>query len=97
MYRLAGSRCACRPVAIAAVIAARLMIGPPNTVPAIATVGTVNGSGAYTAPGSGLPGWPVAVGTWQRFLVQGGTDLYMGYVASGAGTMYFYQSSMPNP
>jgi hypothetical protein len=60
-----------------------------SNVPAIATVGTVNGSG--------VPGWPVAVGTWQRFLIQGGTDLFMGFVASGAGTMYFYQSSMPNP
>jgi hypothetical protein len=66
--------------------------------PAIATVGTLNGSGIYTPPASSIPvAWPIAAGTWQRFLIQGTQDLFMGFVASGAGTMYWYQSSMPNP
>jgi hypothetical protein len=65
-------------------------------VPAIATVGTIT-AGVYSLPGSGNPGWPIAAGSWQRFLIQGTTDLFMGFVGSGAGTMYWYQSSMPNP
>lgn len=63
--------------------------------PAIATVGTLSG-GLYTPSGT-PPAWPIAAGTWQRFLAQSGIDLFLGFVASGAGTMYLYQSSPFKP
>lgn len=63
-------------------------------VPAIATVGTVDASGNYT---------PAVKTTFviyakqpTRILLQQGLDVFMGFVASGAGTMRLYQSSADN-
>ncbi len=59
-------------------------------VPAIATVGSLT-AGVYT---------PVTKTCWvlyskqsSSFLMQSGVDLFIGFVASGAGTMRIYQSS----
>lgn len=60
-------------------------------VPAIATVGTVDANGVYS---------PVIKTSWviyskqpTRILLQQGVDMFMGFVATGAGTMRLYQSS----
>jgi hypothetical protein len=63
--------------------------------PALATAGSLL-AGVYTPPATPAC-WGIATGTWQRFLAQLTQDLFMGFVASGAGTMRLYQSSPPNP
>lgn len=59
--------------------------------PVIATVGTLSGGGVYT----GVQGTAFVIYAKQptRFLLQDQVDLFLGFVASGAGTMRLYQSS----
>ena len=81
-------------VDLAVIFAATLAAVTTTGVPAIATVGTVNASGVYS---------PVIKTSWviyakqpTRILLQDQVDLFMGFVASGAGTMRLYQSSADN-
>lgn len=71
--------------------------GSLYNAPALAVVGTVSG-GAYTLPAasSGSPGivcLPIPAGTTVRFRITSYQDKFMGFVGSGAGTLYLYQSS----
>lgn len=78
-------------VDLAIVFGATLASVTVGNVPVIATVGTVNGSGVYT-PAAGTA-FVLYAKQPRRFLLQNGTDLFMGFVASGAGTLRLYQSS----
>ncbi len=64
-----------------------------NNVPALATVGTLT-SGVYTPAAKTC--FEVYAKQPIRLLLQDGVDLYLGFVASGAGTMRLYQSSNDN-
>lgn len=61
-----------------------------GNVPVLATVGTLSG-GTYT--GAAGTCWRIPAGQSARFVLQFGVDLFMGVVASGAGTCRLYQSS----
>ncbi len=61
-----------------------------TNVPAIATVGTLS-SGVYTPAAKTC--FVLYAKQPTRFLLQDGVDLFLGFVASGAGTMRVYQSS----
>jgi hypothetical protein len=65
-----------------------------TNVPVIATVGTVNASGVYS-PAAGTA-FVIYAKLPTRVLLQDQVDLFMGFVASGAGTMRLYQSSADN-
>lgn len=69
------------------------LVSAAGTVPAIATVGTLSG-GVYTP--SDKTCWVIYAKQPTRFLLQEGVDLFLGFVASGAGTMRLYQSSPDN-
>lgn len=69
------------------------MVNDAGNVPAIATVGTLS-NGTYTAAAKTCH--VLYAKQPARFLLQSGVDLYMGFVASGAGTMRLYQSSSDN-
>jgi len=61
-----------------------------GNVPYIATVGTLL-NGVYTpAP---MTAWVIYAKTPQRFLLQEGADLFLGFVGASNGTMRLYQSS----
>jgi hypothetical protein len=73
-----------------------VMFGPTaasvtaGNVPALATVGAL-ASGVYT--GAAGTCFLIPANTPHRFLLQEGVDLFLGIVASGAGTCRIYQSS----
>lgn len=64
-----------------------------TNVPAIATVGTVDAVGTYTAAKTCFV---IYAKQPTRILLQEGADLFMGFVGSAAGTMRLYQSSADN-
>lgn len=65
-----------------------------GNAPVVATVGSVSGAGVYTdAAGTA---WKIPNGQSLRVLPQLNQDAFMGFVASGAGTMRIFQSSPPN-
>lgn len=59
-------------------------------VPALAGVGTVNGSGVYTEANTVC--YRIPNGQERRFLLQKERDLFLGFVGSAAGTMRLFQS-----
>jgi hypothetical protein len=59
-------------------------------VPLISQVGTLT-TGVYTP--AAKTSWLIYSKQPTRFLLQEGSDLFLGFVASGAGTMRLYQSS----
>jgi hypothetical protein len=81
-------------VDLAVIFGATQALVTTTNVPVIATVGTVNGSGVYT--GAAGTAFLLYAKTPKRFLLQDTLDLFMGFVASGAGTMRLYQSSNDN-
>jgi hypothetical protein len=62
-----------------------------TNVPALATVGTVSGAGAYTQAAGVC--YRIPAGTEKRFKLAVGTDNFMGFVGSGVGVMRLYMSS----
>jgi len=66
----------------------------PNS-PALATVGTLSGSGTYQGATGACHRIPS--GAERRYLVQAGYDNFLAVVGSVTGTMRLYQSSPPMP
>ena len=81
-------------VDLAVIFAATIAAVTGANAPVIATVGTLNASGVYTAV-TGV-GFVLYAKQPRRFLLQQGVDLFMGFVAAGAGVLRVYQSSPDN-
>lgn len=82
-------------VDLAVIFGQTLALVTAGNVPAIATVGTVNASGVYTPAAAGTA-FVIYAKQPTRLLLQDTLDLFMGFVASGAGTLRLYQSSSDN-
>jgi hypothetical protein len=80
-------------VGIVVGLSAALVSG--GAAPNLAAVGSVDGSGNYTAATGTC--YRVPNGQVRRFRLQNTEDHFMGVVAGATGTMRFYVSSPPNP
>jgi hypothetical protein len=66
-----------------------------GNAPVLATVGTVNGAGVYSAVAGTC--YRIPAGQERRVLTQRNVDLWLGFVASAAGVMRLFQSSPATP
>jgi hypothetical protein len=67
-----------------------------SNVPLATAAGTLS-AGIYTPATNNQECWPIFAGTVQEFNLRSGMDIFMGFVSSGAGQMWLYQSSDPTP